>query len=58
VRKDDSNWRNFVNHSLMAMLKDGSHLKLNARWLGPQGVVPYVIPPIGRAYLVMQVVPK
>jgi ABC-type amino acid transport substrate-binding protein len=58
VRKDDSNWRTFVNHALMAMLKDGTHLKLQDTWLGPQGVVPYAIPAIGRTYLVMQVVPK
>jgi ABC-type amino acid transport substrate-binding protein len=58
VREDDSKWHNFVDHMLMAMLKDGTHLKLQDKWLGPQGVVPYAIPAIGRAYLVMQAIPK
>lgn len=58
LRKDDSTWRTFVDHALMAMLKDGTHLKLYDKWFGPQGVVPYSMPPIVRVYLVMQVMPK
>jgi ABC-type amino acid transport substrate-binding protein len=58
LRENDSKWRDFVNHALMAMIEDGTYFKLYEKWFGPEGVVPYPMPEAVRTYLTMQVMPK
>jgi ABC-type amino acid transport substrate-binding protein len=58
LRENDSKWRDFVNHALMAVLEDGTYFKLYDKWFGPEGVVPYPMVPAVRTYLTMQVMPK
>jgi len=41
VRENDSNFRDFINAQIIAMIKDGRFLKLYNKWFGPNGVVPY-----------------
>jgi ABC-type amino acid transport substrate-binding protein len=58
LRENDSPWRDFVNHALMAMIEDGTYFKLYDKWFGPEGAVPYPMPAAVRTYLTMQVMPK
>jgi len=41
VRENDSNFRDFINAQIIAMIKDGRFYKLYDKWFGPNGVVPY-----------------
>jgi ABC-type amino acid transport substrate-binding protein len=41
VRENDSNFRDFINAQIIAMIKDGRFERLYQKWFGPNGVVPY-----------------
>jgi len=41
VRENDSNFRDFINAQIIAMVKDGRFERLYQKWFGPNGVVPY-----------------
>ncbi len=43
VRENDSNFRDFINAQIIAMIKDGRFLKLYDKWFGLKGVVPYPV---------------
>ncbi|MFQ5896569.1 MAG: amino acid ABC transporter substrate-binding protein [Nitrospinota bacterium] len=58
VPENDSNWRDFVNHTLMELVDSGKFFKLYEKWFGPGGVVPYPMTDKVRTYLMMQSMPK
>lgn len=58
LRENDSKWRDFVNHSLMAMIEDGTYFTYYDKWFGDEGVVPYPMSPAVKTYITMQVMPK
>ena len=39
--KDDSDWRDFVNATLISLIKSGEFVKIHEKWFGPKGAVPY-----------------
>jgi polar amino acid transport system substrate-binding protein/glutamate/aspartate transport system substrate-binding protein len=41
VRENDSNFLDFINAQLIAMIKDGRYQKYYDKWFGPGGTVPY-----------------
>jgi polar amino acid transport system substrate-binding protein/glutamate/aspartate transport system substrate-binding protein len=38
--QNQGDWRDFVNKSLIHMIKDGRFVSLYNKWFGPKGVVP------------------
>ncbi|RMF91928.1 MAG: ABC transporter substrate-binding protein [Nitrospinota bacterium] len=58
VPENDSNWRDFVNHTLMELIESGRYFELYDKWFGPKGVVPYPMSDKVRTYMLMQVMPK
>jgi polar amino acid transport system substrate-binding protein len=45
VRENDSEWRDFINFTLMKMYKEGEWEKIYNKWLGPD--TNYYLPPTG-----------
>jgi ABC-type amino acid transport substrate-binding protein len=41
IRENDSDFRDFINLQIIAMIKDGRFMALYEKWFGPQGTVPY-----------------
>ncbi|MBI9075191.1 MAG: ABC transporter substrate-binding protein [Desulfatibacillum sp.] len=39
--KDDSDWRDFVNATLIGLIRSGEFEKIYEKWFGPRGVVVY-----------------
>jgi ABC-type amino acid transport substrate-binding protein len=58
MRKNDSDFRNLVDFTLMEAIESGEYQKLYDRWFGPQGEVPYPLSESARIFLQMQVVPR
>jgi len=58
MRKNDSDFRQVVNVTLMEAIEGGEYFKLYDKWFGLKGEVPYPLSPEARAFLMMQVVPK
>lgn len=57
VRENDSNFRDFVNAQLIAMVKDGRYETLYEKWFGPQGTVPYPMTDEARILMKLQAWP-
>jgi len=58
MRKNDSDFRQVVNVSLMESIESGKYFELYEKWFGPKGEVPYPLAPETKRFLQMQVVPK
>jgi ABC-type amino acid transport substrate-binding protein len=58
MRKNDSDFRNLVDFTLMEAIESGTYQKLYDRWFGPQGEVPYPLSESARIFLQLQVVPR
>ncbi|MFQ5803503.1 MAG: amino acid ABC transporter substrate-binding protein [Candidatus Methylomirabilales bacterium] len=56
--ENDSRWRDFVNHTFMEVIESGKYLQLYDKWFGEKGVVPYQMPPVAKAYIILQVMPR
>jgi polar amino acid transport system substrate-binding protein len=58
MRKNDTDFRNLVDFTLMEAIESGEYQKLYDKWFGPQGEVPYPLSETARIFLQMQVVPR
>ncbi|MFQ5829373.1 MAG: amino acid ABC transporter substrate-binding protein [Candidatus Methylomirabilia bacterium] len=58
VPENDSDWRDFANHTLMELIDSGKFFTMYEKWFGPQGVVPYPMSPEVKTYLTMQSMPR
>ncbi len=58
MRKNDSDFRNVVDFTLMEAIESGEYQKLYDRWFGPSGEVPYPLSERALTFLQMQVVPR
>jgi len=58
MRKNDTDFRNVVDFTLMEAIESGEYQKLYDKWFGPQGEVPYPLSETARIFLQMQVVPR
>lgn len=57
VRQDDSEFRDFVNDTVLWAIKTGKFHKIYEKWMGPEGVVPIKMSPAYKEYLQMIVYP-
>jgi glutamate/aspartate transport system substrate-binding protein len=57
MRKNESDFRNLVDFTLMDAIESGEYQKLYDKWFGPQGEVPYPLSESARILLQMQVIP-
>jgi ABC-type amino acid transport substrate-binding protein len=58
VPENDSKWRDFVNHTFMALIDSGKFFDLYDKWFGERGVVPYPMSDKVRSYMIMQSMPE
>jgi polar amino acid transport system substrate-binding protein len=58
MRKNETDFRNLVDFTLMEAIESGEYQKLYDKWFGPQGEVPYPLSEAARIFLQMQVVPR
>ncbi len=58
MRKNDSDFRQVVNVSLMDAIASGLYFQIYDKWFGPKGEVPYPLSGETKRFLQMQVVPK
>lgn len=58
MRKNDSDFRNIVDFTLMEAIESGEYQKLYDKWFGPQGEVPYPLSESARIFMQLQVVPR
>jgi ABC-type amino acid transport substrate-binding protein len=58
MRKNETDFRNLVDSTLMEAIESGEYQKLYDKWFGPQGEVPYPLSEAARIFLQMQVVPR
>jgi ABC-type amino acid transport substrate-binding protein len=58
MRKNESDFRNLVDFTLMEAIENGEYQKLYDKWFGVQGEVPYPLSETARIFLQMQVVPR
>ncbi len=58
VPENDSNWRDFVNHTIWELVDSGEFFTMYEKWFGPKGVVPYPMSYEVREYLQMQAMPE
>ena len=58
VPKNDSKWRDFVNHTFMELIDSGKYFELYEKWFGERGVVPYPMSDQVRNYMIMQSMPE
>lgn len=58
LRKNDSDFRQMVNVSLMDAISSGLYFQLYDKWFGVKGEVPYPLSAETKRFLEMQVVPK
>lgn len=56
--EDDSQWRDFVNHTFMELIEDGKYFQLYAKWFGEKGGIHYPMPNVIKLYILFQVMPK
>lgn len=56
--ENDSKWQDFVNHTLMEVIEDGTYFKLYDKWFGDKGVIRYPMPNVIKLYILFQVMPK
>jgi ABC-type amino acid transport substrate-binding protein len=58
MRKNDSDFRYWVDIGLMQAIESGKYFELYNKWFGPKGEVPYPLSPEVKRFLQMEVVPK
>lgn len=58
MRKNDSDFRNIVDFTIMEAIESGEYQKLYDKWFGPQGEVPYPLSESARIFMQLQVVPR
>src|SRR5262245_57546466 len=58
MRKNDSDFRNMVDFTLMEAIERGEYQKLYDRWFGPKGEVPYALSESAQVFLQLQIVPR
>jgi ABC-type amino acid transport substrate-binding protein len=58
MRKNDSDFRNLVDFTLMEAIESGEYQKLYDKWFGPRGEVPYPLSESALVFLQMQVIPR
>jgi len=58
MRKNDTDFRNIVDFTLMEAIESGEYQKLYDKWFGPRGEVPYPLSETAQVFLQMQVVPR
>jgi ABC-type amino acid transport substrate-binding protein len=58
MRKNDSDFRNLVDFTLMEAIESGTYQKLYDKWFGPKGEVPYPLSESARIFLQLQVIPR
>ncbi len=56
-RENDSDFRDFVNNTILWSIKTGKFFELYEKWMGPKGVVPIKMSPAYKDYLQMIVYP-
>ncbi len=56
-RENDSDFRDFVNNTILWAIKTGKFYELYDKWMGPKGVVPIKMSPAYKDYLQMIVYP-
>ncbi len=57
VRENDSDFRDFVNNTIIWAIKTGKFFELYNKWMGPKGVVPIPMSQAYKNYLEMMVYP-
>jgi ABC-type amino acid transport substrate-binding protein len=57
LREGNSDFRDFVNNTIIWSIKTGKFYELYEKWMGPKGVVPIPMSDAYRAYLEMMVYP-
>jgi len=57
MRENDSDFRDFVNNTVLWAIKTGEFYKIYEKWMGPNGVVPIKMSPAYKDYLQMIVYP-
>ncbi len=57
VRENDSDFRDFVNNTIIWSIKTGKFFELYNKWMGPKGVVPIPMSQAYKNYLEMMVYP-
>lgn len=58
VPENDSDWKDFANHTLWELIDSGKFFELYDKWFGPKGVISYPMSPEVRTYLQMQAMPE
>lgn len=56
--ENDSQWQDFVNHTIMELIENGTYFTLYAKWFGDTGVIRYPMPNVIKLYILFQVMPK
>ncbi|MGD8561769.1 MAG: transporter substrate-binding domain-containing protein [Desulfarculaceae bacterium] len=57
MRENNSDFRDFVNNTILWSIKTGKFFELYEKWMGPKGVVPIKMSPAYKDYLQMIVYP-
>ena len=57
MREGNSDFRDFVNNTIIWSINNGKFFELYAKWMGPQGVVPIPMSDVYKNYLEMMVYP-
>lgn len=57
MRENDSDFRDFVNNTVLWAIKSGKFYELYEKWMGPKGLVPIKMSPAYKDYLQMIVYP-
>ncbi|WP_044350153.1 transporter substrate-binding domain-containing protein [Dethiosulfatarculus sandiegensis] len=57
VREGNSDFRDFINNTILWTIKTGEFYKIYEKWMGPKGVVPIKMSPAYKDYLQMIVYP-
>lgn len=58
MRRNDADFRNVVNNSLMEGIESGKYFEIYDRWFGPKGELPYPMSAGVRTFMLYQAVPK
>ncbi len=58
MRKNDTDFRNVVDFTLMEAIESGEYQKLYDKWFGARGEVPYPLSETAQVFLQMQVIPR
>jgi len=57
VRENDSDFRDFINNTILWSIKTGKFYEIYEKWMGPEGLVPLKMSPAYKDYLQMIVYP-